>query len=160
MIKLTFAAMAALGLTSAVMADADSDRAVAEAYLTAYENQDYDTMRALYATDANFVDPTSFHLPQMPPIDWQGPDTIIDGIASWGISGLEYHLDRSYTASGAVVFDGNADVIYATPSGPRIFTYPIVTIITVSNGLVVEHRDYTDYANSREITPEATANDN
>lgn len=160
MIKHTLAAMAALGLTSAVMADANSDRAVAEAYLTAYEHQDYDTMRALYAADANFVDPTSFHLPQMPPIDWRSPDAIIEGISSWGVSGLEYHLDRSYTASGAVVFDGNADVIYATPSGARIFNYPIVTIITVSDRLVVEHRDYTDYANSREIAPAAAANDN
>lgn len=158
--KFTLAAIAALGLPAVVMADPDSDRTVAEAYLSAYQHQDYDRMRALYAVDAVFVDPTSFRLPQMPPIDWQGPDAILEGIASWGISGLEYHLERSYSASGAVVFDGSADAIYATPSGLRTFNYPIVTIITISDGLVIEHRDYTDYANSREVTPEAAENDN
>ena len=152
MMKLLVAAVTALGLTPLALADDESDRAVAEAYIAAYEHQDYEAMRALYAEDAVFVDPTSFQLPQMPPINWQGRDTILEGIASWGISGLEMHLDRSYNASGAVVFDGNADVVYATPAGPRVFNYPIVTIVTIRDGQVVEHRDYTDFTGARETT--------
>ncbi len=155
MLKTLLAVVTALGLTPLALADDESDRAVAEAYIAAYEHQNLDAMRALYADDAVFVDPTSFHLPQMPPIHWQGPDTILEGIAGWGISGLELHLDRSYTASGAVVFDGNADVVYATPAGPRVFNYPIVTIVTIRDGQVVEHRDYTDYSGAREITAAA-----
>ena len=155
LVKLNCALLAGLCLTPFALADAESDRAVAEAYIAAYESQDYDAMRTLYADDAVFVDPTSFHLPSMPPIDWQGSETIIAGITSWGIARLEYHLDNSFTASGAVIFDGTADVVYSIPAGDRVFNYPIVTIITVSDGHVVEHRDYTDYAGSREITPAA-----
>tara|TARA_R110000868_G_scaffold45045_3_gene149906 strand:- start:50993 stop:51484 length:492 start_codon:yes stop_codon:yes gene_type:complete len=155
--KLTCSILAGLCLTPLALADADSDRAVAEAYLAAYESQDYETMRTLYADDAVFVDPTSFHLSSMPPIEWQGPETIIAGIASWGLAHIDYHPERSFTASGAVVFEGDADVYYTTPGGDRVFNYPIVTIITISDGRVVEHRDYTDYAGSRELTPLADA---
>lgn len=127
-------------------------REIAEAYLDAYRQQDLDAMREFYAEGARFLDPTSFGIPAITaPIDWQGADAIIAGIASWGIDHMRYHLDRSYESSNAVVFDGSADVTYATPSGERTFNYPIITIITIRGGQVVEHRDYTDYDGAREI---------
>ena len=144
--------------TGAQAQDSAGARDVAEAYLAAYQTQDFDQMRELYAGDAHFIDPTSFDIPQITaPIDWQGADSIIAGISSWGIQHITYHQDRSYEASNAVIFDGNADVSYATETGARIFNYPIITIITVRDGQVVEHRDYTDYAGAREISAPAPA---
>jgi ketosteroid isomerase-like protein len=127
-------------------------RSVAEAYLSAYQQQDFDAMRALYAEDARFIDPTSFSIPEVTaPIDWHGADAIIAGVSSWGAEHLEYMIERSYVASNTVIFDGSTTVSYATANGERRFNYPIITIITVRDGKVSEHRDYTDFAGAREL---------
>tara|TARA_R110000744_G_scaffold84678_4_gene165704 strand:+ start:6626 stop:7123 length:498 start_codon:yes stop_codon:yes gene_type:complete len=131
---------------------ASNSRNIAEAYLAAYQRQDHDAMRALYAETARFIDPTSLAIPQItPPIDWRGADAIIAGISSWGIAQLSYEIDRSYESSDAVIFDGRTVVSYQTGIGERRFVYPIITIITVQDGKVVEHRDYTDFAGAREL---------
>jgi ketosteroid isomerase-like protein len=133
--------------------DTLSDREIARAYLAAYEAADYDTMREYYTEDAVFIDPTSFGIPNISDtIHWQGADAIIAGISAWGVSGLEYTFDRIYESSGRVIFDGATHVIYSGDNGDVIYNYPIITIITVENGLVVEHRDYTDFAGATQVT--------
>jgi ketosteroid isomerase-like protein len=131
--------------------------AVAEAYLAAYEAQDFDALRTLYAENAVFIDPTSADVqPITPPISWRGRETIIEGLRSWGVARMDYTLDRSFHASGQVVFDGTSDVVYQTPNGELTYRFPIITILTVEDGQVTEHRDYTDYAGMRELPASGT----
>lgn len=138
--------------------DAGDARPVAEAYLDAYQSQDFEALAALYAADASFIDPTSFDVGDItPPISWRGKAQILDGLASWGVVRLDYAIDRSFAASGRVVFDGAVTAVYATQSGQRAFVFPIVTIVTVDAGEVIEHRDYTDYAGMHE-QPASTGN--
>lgn len=133
-------------------ADAGDPRHVAEAYLAAYQQQDHEAMRAFYAGDARFIDPTSFAIPRITaPIDWLGADAIIAGIAGWGVDRLSYEIERSYESSNAVIFDGSTTVTYITPAGDLSFRYPIITIVTVRDGKVVEHRDYTDFAGAQQV---------
>lgn len=124
----------------------DSAEQIARAYIAAYEAQDFDAMRAFYAPDARFIDPTSFEMDDVTPdIDWTGADEILAGISSWGVASGVYNFDRVYEASGRVVFDAEMDVVYATPEGEVTYRYPIITILTIEDGQVVEHRDYTGF---------------
>jgi ketosteroid isomerase-like protein len=124
---------AAVGLTlmSGVAMAQDTPEAVAEAYLAAYQAQDFAALETLYAEDAVFIDPTS---------------ETVAGIRGWGATRLEYTIDRSYSASGHVVFDGAVAAIYETQTGSVAYRYPIITIVTVEDGHVTEHRDYTDFS--------------
>lgn len=130
------------------------DIPVAEAYLAAYEAQDFDALAALYAEDAVFIDPTSFDVGEITqPIDWQGRDAILTGLRSWNVERLEYAVDRNYQASGRTVFDGAVTAVYALEDGDQHYRFPIVTIVTVQDGQVVEHRDYTDFTGMERIAP-------
>jgi len=125
----------------------DTVRPVADAYMEAYQAQDFEVLSGLYAEDAIFVDPTSFDVaPITSPIRWQGSDAIIDGIQGWSVTSMRYTLERTYEASGHVIYDGISDVEFGTPEGAVTYRFPIITIITVENGQATEHRDYTDYA--------------
>jgi len=149
--KCLTAALVALVIAPAGLAQGDA-MTIARAYLAAYEAQDYDAMRGFYAEDAHFIDPTSFDIESVAvDIDWTGPDAIIEGIRAWGMARGEYRIDRSYEASGRVVFLAEMDVIYAVPDGEVVFRYPITTIITVRDGQVVEHRDYTDFQHMHRV---------
>jgi ketosteroid isomerase-like protein len=138
---------------SAQEADTEmSAQNVAENYLAAYSTQDWETVRALYAEDAVFIDPTSLELGFDNPIEWTGADEIITGIGGWGVSELHYQIHNTYESSGRVVFQADAVVTYPNPDGDVLMNYPITTIITVTDGLVTEHRDYTDFAGASRIT--------
>jgi len=121
-------------------------RQTAEAWIAAYEAQDFDAMRALLTDGSHFIDPTSLGRENFGnPIDWQGADQILEGIAGWGVTHAEYHVERSYESPGRVIFNGSIDVTYGSPENPLSYNFPIVTIITVDDGHVAEHRDYTDF---------------
>ncbi|MAC87987.1 MAG: hypothetical protein CMF73_01545 [Maricaulis sp.] len=141
-------------VTSAQPASVDlAPRALAEAWLDAYARQDFDRMRSLMTADTVFVDPTSFEVAAVTqPIDWRGPEAITAGIAAWGMDHAVYTVDRSYEASGNVVFSGHIDVVYGDGASSQTFRYPITTIIRVADGHVVEHRDYTDFAGALRIS--------
>lgn len=144
----------ALAVLAAMAAEPDESVRIAETYLSAYESQDFAALEALYADDAVFIDPTSFDVaPVTAPIEWHGRTAILDGIAGWGVERLHYDIDRTFSASDRIVFDGDVTVTYAMEGGDRQYRFPIVTIITVSGGHVVEHRDYTDYAGVEAIAP-------
>lgn len=126
---------------------------VARAYIAAYEAQDFDAMRDFMSADMVFIDPTSFDLVHVSEAaHWSGPDDIIAGISAWNIQSGEYRIDRLYEAAGRVIVDGEFDARLATETGTRTFRYPIVTIITVEDGLVLEHRDYTGLNDVTEVT--------
>ena len=149
----------ALTLLSAQPALADDNPvALAQAYINAYEAQDFDAMRDFMADEMVFIDPTSFDLVHVSEAaNWSGPDATIAGISAWNIHSGAYRIERIYEAAGRVIFDGAFDAHMATPDGVRTFRYPIVTIITVEDGQVVEHRDYTGLNDVSEVT--ATSED-
>ncbi|MEN0652934.1 MULTISPECIES: nuclear transport factor 2 family protein [Hyphobacterium] len=144
------AALAAIGGSALAQ---ETQEAVAEAYLAAYQAQDFAALEALYAEDAVFIDPTSEAIQGIGgPFDWTGREAILAGIRAWGATRLEYTVDRSWSASGHVVFDGAVAAIYETQTGTVAYRYPIVTIVTVGNGQVTEHRDYTDFSGMTQET--------
>ena len=82
MYRLTTLSLAIAGcLTGLAAASADhhaeTPRAIAEAWLEAYSNQDFEGMTALMTEDTVFVDPTSFDIAAITNrIEWQGPDAL------------------------------------------------------------------------------------
>lgn len=120
----------------------------ARAYLDAYQAFDLSRLASLYAEEATFDDPTSLTLNGVPgvPFVWRGRDAILSGIRAWtqqAVTSLHYDIEDVYESSGRVVFIGAADSI--GPSGSAQSRFRIVTIVTIENGLVTEHRDYADY---------------
>lgn len=119
--------------------------AAATAYLDAYQAFDLERLEALYAEDATFDDPTSLLLSGVngAPFVFRGREAILNGIRFWmqqSVTSLHYDVEHVYESSGRVVFIGDA-----TTNGPSRYRFRIVTIVTIENGLVSEHRDYTDY---------------
>ncbi|WP_291843861.1 nuclear transport factor 2 family protein [Maricaulis sp.] len=156
----SFACLLAAGLLSVAPAGwsqpaESSPRSVAEAWLEAYASQDFEQMSALMSEDTVFVDPTSFAIDAVTDrIEWRGPEAIIAGVSAWGMDHGVYTIDRTYEASGQVVFSGHVDVVYGEGDSAQTFRYPITTIISVVDSQVAEHRDYTDFNGaSRVPTP-------
>tara|TARA_R110002073_G_scaffold19336_3_gene70668 strand:- start:7160 stop:7624 length:465 start_codon:yes stop_codon:yes gene_type:complete len=143
-------ATACLVAAAAHAQDAPTARETAERWLDAYETQDFDAIRALLTDGSRFIDPTSFERPEVSnPIDWTGPDAIIEGIAAWGMTAGHYTIHNTFEASGRVVFQAEMRVTYGAGEAAVSYLYPIVTIVTVEDGHVAEHRDYTDFNGMR-----------
>lgn len=128
--------------------------AAATAYLDAYQALDLPRLEALYAEEATFDDPTSLRAQNVGgPFVWRGRAEILAGIRLWArsISSLRYDIEDIYEASGRVVFVGAVNPTVVTPNGSIQFRYRVVTIVTIENGRVSEHRDYTDYAGASQV---------
>lgn len=142
---------------AAARVDARGDQVTIEAanrYLDAYQKLDFVELERSYAEGAAFEDPTSLMIQGIGgPFVWRGREKILAGIRTWAqsISSLRYDIDDVYEASGRVVFVGAVNPVVATGAGPVQYKYRIVTIITIEDGRVVEHRDYTDYAGAVEV---------
>jgi ketosteroid isomerase-like protein len=125
----------------------------AETYLTAYQSLDLPALASLLAADARFDDPTSTEMQAVGgPFVWEGREAVLAGLAGWvrqSVRRIDYDLREVYEASGRVVFIGTASPLMQTADGLIRATYPIVTIVTVRDGHIVEHRDYTNYAGAR-----------
>jgi ketosteroid isomerase-like protein len=144
-------AVAAPAAAQPSQGDHEATIAAATAYLDAYQAFDLERLEALYAEDATFDDPTSLHLTGVngAPFVFRGRDAILDGIRHWirqSVTSLQYDVEEVYESSGRVVFIGAA-----TSNGSTQWRFRIVTIVTIENGLVVEHRDYTDYWGATQV---------
>lgn len=129
-------------------------RVIAEAWLDAYSRQDFDRMTELMTAETVFLDPTSFEIAAVTErIEWRGPEAITSGIAAWGLDHATYTVDRTYEASRNVVFIGHVDVVYGSGDAAQTYRYPITTIVSVADGHVLEHRDYTDFSGATRIIP-------
>lgn len=123
--------------------------AQAEAYLAAYQALDLPAIAAAMTPDARFEDPTSTDVPGIGgPFKWDGRDAVIAGLRTWtqSVRRIDYIIRDMYEASGRVVFIGTASALIETRDGAARTTFPIVTI---RDGKVIEHRDYTDYAGAK-----------
>ncbi len=131
--------------------DHEATIAAAAAYLDAYQAFDLARLEALYAEEATFDDPTSLLLTGVngAPFVFRGRDAILAGIRFWmqnSVTSLHYDVEGVYESSGRVVFIGAA-----TANGSSRWRFRIVTIVTIENGLVTEHRDYTDYWGATQV---------
>ncbi len=129
---------------------------LAESYLAAYARLDLAVLERLYAENAVFNDPTSADVPGIGgPFVWSGRREILTRIGDWRktIRSLNYDVERVYESSNQVVFVGEVKPLVVTSKGPIQYGYPIVTIVTIANGVVTEHRDYTNYAAGRVAPP-------
>lgn len=123
--------------------------AQARAYLDAYARLDLAALERLYAEDAAFNDPTSQSVPNIGgPFIWRGRSEVLAGIGRWkqSVKSLNYNVERVYEASNHVVFVGEVLPLVAGDKGLIQHAYPVVTVVTIANGKVTEHRDYTNYA--------------
>lgn len=145
MIHKFFALMLIIAGSSQALAQ-DDTRQVADGWLDAYTSQDFDAMRGLLTEESRFIDPSSFGREGFSQeINWTGPDAILSGIQEWGVSRAVYTFENVFSSPGRVVYRGSIDVTFGQ-SDPQIrMMFPIITIISVENGRVMEHRDYTDY---------------
>lgn len=135
--------------------DVSAARQTAQAWLDAYQAQDFDAMRAMLSDESVFIDPTSLGRENFgDPINWQGADAILAGVGAWGVTDAEYHIERTYESPGRVIFDGSVDVTYGDPDNPVSYNFPIITIVTVADGSVIEHRDYTDFDGASALNAE------
>lgn len=128
--------------------------AVARAYMDAYQALDLHRLEAFYAEDVAFNDPTSVQAPGVGgPFIWRGRAEVLAGIRDWKsyVHSLNYNVEHIYEASGQVVFVGDVNPLVSTANGPAQYRYHIVTIVTVEDGQVAEHRDYTDYAGAVQV---------
>jgi ketosteroid isomerase-like protein len=125
--------------------------AIADSYMTAYHHLDLEALEALYDEDVVFIDPTVAGLPEV--FSWTGRDRILREIAGWrtGMVRFDFQADRIYESAGRVVYIGNVVSEVERPNGTRKATYPLITIVTVQEGRIIEHRDYTDYAATRRL---------
>lgn len=125
--------------------------AIADAYMSAYHHLDLETLETLYDEDAVFIDPTVAGQPEV--FSWTGRDRILGELAGWrtGMVRFEFQADRVFESAGRVVYIGHVVSEVRRANGSRKFTYPLVTIVTVQDGRIAEHRDYTDYAASRRL---------
>lgn len=134
-------------------------RRVAQEYIEAYGAFDLDRVQELYAEDAVFTDPTSFSFVDFgAPYHWEGRSTIMAELrklaSEQGVQAVRYFPSQVFEASGRVVFVADLRPVYKVPEGLIRTEIPIVTIVTVEDGRVVEHRDYADYARLRTVGAE------
>jgi len=123
--------------------------AMAEAYLEAYSSLDIGKLEKYYDEQAVFFDPTSTSVQGIGgPFRWQGRAEILKNIRNWSKStrSLKYVVERRFESSNYVVFVGDVYPLVISGKGDVQYKYPIITIVTITNGRVMEHRDYTNYA--------------
>lgn len=131
-----------------------SPREIAEQYLALHTAGDIEAMGDLLAPDASFSDTTA------PsdiggPIHWQGREAILSGMAQFkqttGLVGMSRTPRLVFESNGVTVFEGRAMAYFPTPTSRTWrWSAETITIVTVRDGKVVRHEDFSDYAGAEE----------
>lgn len=120
---------------------------IVDRYLAAYKKLDSGSAKPLLAQDFRFIDPTSESLES--PFITYGREAVLQKWRDY-LDTVDEHIfildiERRYSYSGHVVLIGKGgwrSVANGTVSEARM---PFVTVISVQDGMIVEHRDYVDY---------------
>lgn len=131
--------------------------ALAQRYMAAYLAFDIEALSEFYTEDTLFTDPTSFNTPRVAtPYHWRGRKAITEAFSGFKDAVIQYRydLDRIFEASGRVVYIGRAIITAKGEDGPVTTQADIVTIVTIENGKVSEHRDYANYIGGQTTTGE------
>lgn len=120
---------------------------VAERYHAAYIAKNWQAVDDLLAEQAFFTDPTAE--PVFGPVHHQGKQAMManfrEGYA--GITHMQFMADRKLFSGQFAVFEGALDWDLRLKNGSLVKTraMPLLTVIKVVEGRVVEHIDYGDY---------------
>ncbi len=120
---------------------------VGEAYFSAYIARDWDRLEPLLAERGSFADPTAALV--FGPVQNLGKATAMknfrDGYAA--ITDMSFNRSRAFFSGHYAVFEGTLDWSLRLKSGKLVVTkaMPLVTVLRIEDGLVVEHRDLADY---------------
>jgi len=122
----------------------ETTRTVAQTYLRAYLDRDFDTQTELAAADIQFQDPTAqIFGPPMGEL-FQSAETLIDRRKQvfQNIQAFDLEVEKSFVANHHAVYMGTTT--YTLASGQR-YAQPAVFIIEVRDGKVTQHWDFVDY---------------
>lgn len=144
---------AALALTgaSAHAQDMSEAETVARAYMAAYSRIDLDEMTALVSDDVLFVDATATGTGDPDGLSGQGREAmralLQDFVDQYHPIELGFVWDEVFESNSRVVFIGHVNALYPTEDPAQRFRWRSqhVTVVTVEDGRVVEHRDYANY---------------
>ncbi len=124
-----------------------------ERYLKAVRTLDWDTMGAILAPDAHYLD-TAMTVFDRPPVDLRGPEAIIGFFRSANeqsaAEALRYDIKRQWTAGDTTVVDlvvhFRAEGAFLGMPGKMVeIDSALITILRVVDGRVTYHADYPDY---------------
>lgn len=132
---------------------AAGDEELARTYIDHYSRLDWDAMEALMAEDVVFSDATA-----------QGEGIGADGLhhegraetmqalrdfsARYNPIELGFVWDDIFESNGRVVFIGHVNATFPTEDPGEVFRWRArqVSVVTVRDGLVVQHDDFANYA--------------
>jgi SnoaL-like domain len=133
--------------TSQFAAASSVSEEVGEAYFSAYVARDWDRLAPLLAERGSFADPTAALV--FGPVENAGKvatlKTFREGYAA--ITHMSFNRIRAFFSGHYAVFEGTLDWSLSLPNGGLAITkaMPLVTVLRIEGGQVVEHRDLADY---------------
>lgn len=150
--------MLILGVLSAAPASAENPpsfaqislatSSVAESYFSAYIARDWDRLAPLLAAEGSFQDPTAALL--FGTGKQQGREaTLANFRQSYAaIRDMQFRPTRVFASGEHAVFEGSLDWTVTLEAGrdATIKNMPLIVILRVVDGKVVEHQDFADYS--------------
>lgn len=122
-------------------------RAVSERYLDLDTSLQFDALADMYASDAQFLDPTGEVFPGTVSAGMiQGAETIIAMQKSWGLTGVTFDIDTSFYVGEYALHRGTYNTQF---SGSDVWIpIPFITIHRVQNDRITERLDFGEYIKS------------
>jgi len=119
---------------------------VTSKYFNAYINLDFETMKSIMHDNISFQDPTAKFM--FEGIKVEGKINVYENFKKSYSSIIEMKQEtiRTIFSSNTGIFEVN--FVWKFKNGPdQVITInmPLIVILTVENGKVIEHRDYGDY---------------
>ena len=150
---LATALLVAASPAAALAQDMTDAERVARDYMTHYSAIDVDAMARFWSDDIEFHDPTALG-PGVEGEDghhMQGRDEAYAMLSEFVENNnpieLGFRWDTVFESNGRVVFMGEVNALYPTPTEGQVFRWrsPQVTVITVRDGEIIRQVDYADY---------------
>ena len=123
----------------------ESNQQVADRYVAAYFDKRWDDLSAASGDALSFEDPTAL-LVFGPPPERDSKAKVLE-LFRTGYAPLELKFDqlRAMYSGDHAFYEGNLDWVYHLPERDIHSITPMIVILRLENGKVVEHRDYVDY---------------
>ncbi len=133
---------------------AETIEEIADIYLSAVREQDWEKMRSLLAVDARYQDFTMEHF-GVAGIDLKGPEAIVgfwrDSSADSGTLSIRFDFPDRFTAGPHLILRGHSEVeilgsSWELPVEVLETRFPQITHLRIAEGKVTYHSDHVDYA--------------
>lgn len=150
--KLALVLMLAFGLATPSLAEQSTpneSQKIAQAYMQAYSDADWDAMAPFMADDFVLVDRTNPD-PAFEP-EYKGPDAALQMMRAFGrdqgVIELGFEFPVVFESNNIVVFSGFVNVHAAPPGADFGYKWRTeqVSVITVKDGRVARHEDFANY---------------